>query len=115
MLIDHKKDTQEFDQDAKDVMAFLSKELALPLSAVRPQKRIRQDLNIDGPDAWQLIESFAAEFVVDVDDFRYTDYFGQTPQPQWASFILGLFGNARPLRTLYVADLVQAKKIKFIK
>lgn len=97
-----------------EVIEFLSRELAMDKSKIWPSSRLRQDLRVDGADAMQLIEAFAVAFEVDTDDFRFTDYFGETPQPQWIAFTLWLFGNGQPLKTLTVENLTHAAMLKVL-
>ena len=95
-----------------EVIEFLSRELAMDKSKIWPSSRLRQDLKVDGADAMQLVAAFSVTFDVDTEDFRVTDYFGEKPQPQWVAFVLWLFGNGQPLKTLTVQNLIHAALLK---
>ena len=95
-----------------EVIEFLSRELAMDKSKIWPSSRLRQDLRVDGADAMQLIEAFSVAFEVDTDDFRFTDYFGEKPQPQWVAYMLWIFGNGQPLKTLTVQNLIHSALLK---
>ena len=95
-----------------EVIEFLSRELAMDKSKIWPSSRLRQDLKVDGADAMQLVAAFSVTFDVDTEDFRFTDNFGEKPQPQWVAFVLWLFGNGQPLKTLTVQNLIHAALLK---
>ncbi len=95
--------------DLERVIAFLCKELALTPEKVTLHARLRQDLGVDGEDAEYLLEGFVHLFEIDDSRLRLNDYFG--PEAGFnpvLSFILWIFGNRKPLKTLRVADLVRA-------
>lgn len=102
-------DPDKYESPAKKVTSFFSNELALPAEQINMTSRLRQDLKIDGVDAANILEAYALTFDVDIDSFRVNDYFGTETEihPVWG-WILWIFGNGRPLKTLTVADLVRA-------
>ena len=93
----------------QDVLAFLAEELGLEREKLSIWTRLREDLKLDGDAANELIVNYAYAFHVDIEGFRVNDYFnagtGGNPSPFLAK-ILWLFGNATPLKTLTVRDLV---------
>jgi len=94
---------------ASRVVAFLSNELAIPASDIKMLTRLRQDLKLNGVDAANMIEAFGLTFDVNVDAFRANDYFapeeGGNEKLLW---VLWIFGNGKPLKTLTVKDLILA-------
>lgn len=91
---------------AEEVIAFLARELDVPQETITPASRLRQDLGLDGEDAEYLIEAFGLHFDLDMSGLRINDYFaadaGVNPV---LSYMLWIFGNGRPLRTLRVSAL----------
>lgn len=103
-------------QTSTDVKAFLADLLQCEPESLQAPMRLRQDLGLDGADAEEVIEAFALRFDVDISLFRMNDYFGPEAgiNPVW-SFLLYLSGNAKPLKTLTIADLVTAAAQGFLK
>ena len=99
-----------FDTEKK-VVAFLQDVLEVSAGKVMPWSRIGQDLGVDGEDAEELLSLFSSHFNVDISGFHIGDYFGAEAgiNPPLA-FMLRIFGNARPHKTLKVSDLVEAVK-----
>lgn len=97
-------------QTEKDVVAFLGEELGALPDDVSVWTRLRQDLRVDGDAANGLLADFSYVFAVDMAGFRVNDYFraGDGGAHPVLSAILWLFGNAKPLKTLTVRDLVRA-------
>ena len=95
----------------RQIIIFLSKELSLDPGNLSPQKKIRQDLGVDGGDALELLEAFSTEFGVEFDTFRINDYFGpEAGINPVLSAVLWVFGNSKPLKTLRILDLFRAAK-----
>jgi len=70
-------------------------------------KRLLEDLGIDGADASELLEEFAERFHVDMSGFRPADYFG--PEAGFSPLALLYYRLLRRLpktEPLYVRDLV---------
>lgn len=101
--------TEKYESPAQKVIAFFSNELAVPPEGINMTSRLRQDLKMNGIDAVNILEAYALTFDVDIGNFRTNDYFGTEkeihPVLGWMFWI---FGNARPLKTLTIADLVRA-------
>jgi len=100
---------EKYETPARRVRDFLAEELDMPAEKINLTSRLRQDLKITASDAADILESFSLTFGIDIGGFRVNDYFsaGPTPHPAF-SFLLWLFGNAKPLKTLRVTDLVRA-------
>lgn len=95
------------------VMTFLSRELSVGKTNITPSTRLRQDLGLDGEDAEYLLEAFSLHFDVNIDSFRFNDYFGpEAGGNPVLSFVLWIFGNSKPLKTLRVNDLINATATK---
>jgi len=93
----------------QDVIAFLAQTLALPEEKVTIWSRLRQDLHVDGDVAADLIADFAYAFHVDLENFRFNDFFNTGGNaPAWMAWWLSWFGNAKTLKTLTVRDLIRA-------
>lgn len=93
----------------KDVIAFLAGQLGEKGGGITIWTRIRQDLKLDGDDAAELIANYAYAFHVDIDAFRFGDYFSTAGSPHpLLAWWLYLFGNGRPLKNLTVRDLINA-------
>lgn len=92
----------------QDLIAFLGEEIGETREQITIWTRVRQDLGVDGDAAADLIANYAYAFHVDIENFRFNDYFntGGNPHPVLAWW-LSLFGNGRPLKTLTVRDLIQ--------
>lgn len=95
------------------VTAFLARELSVPEGNITPATRLRQDLGLDGEDAEYVLEAFSLHFDVNIDGFRFNDYFGpEAGINPVLSFVLWIFGNSKPLKTLRVSDLINATATK---
>lgn len=96
---------------AAQIVALLAEALDIPAQRIGMLTRLRQDLKLDGPVAEEVIALFALTFEVDTGPFRVNDYFAATPGGAGNGFfapLLWMFGNAKPLKTLTVKDLVLA-------
>jgi hypothetical protein len=92
-----------------DVVNFLADELNIDPAAIGPHTRLRQDLGINVDTADELVKDFSYTFRADISSFRINDYFGpDSGVGELAAFFLGLFGNAKRLKTLTVAELARA-------
>jgi hypothetical protein len=76
--------------------------------AVTPDKRLLEDLGIDGADACELLEEFADHFHVDMTGFRPIDYFGPEAGFSPLLVIYRFFRPGAATEPLYVRDLVSA-------
>jgi hypothetical protein len=65
------------------VLRLVSEELSIKLSKLKLSDRLRVDLGMDGTDAVEFFESFAAGFNVDCAELqdRWGDYFGPEAAP----------------------------------
>ena len=61
---------------ATRVAEFLARELHVKSGRLESGTRLRQDLNVDGADAIELLDKFAEEFDVDMSGCDLTQYFG---------------------------------------
>jgi len=101
--------TQEYETPAQKVISFFAEQLGVLPESVNLTSRLRQDLGLNGEEAADLLELYALSFDVDIDAFRINDYFGaDAGMIPVLSYLLWIFGNGRPLKTLTIADLVRA-------
>ena len=65
------------------VLRSVSKERGIRLAKLKLSDRLRVDLGMDGTDAVEFFESFAAEFNVDCSELQncWNDYFGPEAAP----------------------------------
>ena len=103
-------------KNEQDVVAFLAEELERPRDQITIWTRLRQDLCLDGDSAAELLANYAYAFHVDIDAFRFNDYFntGGNAVP-WLAWWLSLFGNAKPLKTLTVRDLINGAEAGYLR
>jgi len=98
------------------VAAFVAGEVGVPRGRVRWSTTLLGDLGVDGMDAEELMESFAAEFHVDLSEWDHRRYFGPeggfNPFAMLWTLLLYMLGQtpeqAAGLRPLTIGDLVAA-------
>ena len=94
---------------AQIVVNFLSEELGIPVEEINLTSKLRQDLKVDGEKAVDLLELFSLTHDVNIDSFRVNDYFGdEIANNRAIMFMMWLFGNGRPLKSLTVVDLIKS-------
>lgn len=108
-ILSEQDSSAQYETPARRVRDFLAEELDMAPEKINLTSRLRQDLKITAPDAADILESFSLTFGIDIESFRINDYFSARPTPHPAfAVLLWLFGNAKPLKTLRVTDLVRA-------
>ncbi|MFL5542517.1 MAG: DUF1493 family protein, partial [Longimicrobiaceae bacterium] len=98
------------------IAGFVADEVGVPRGRVRWSTTLLGDLGVDGMDAHDLMERFAAEFHVDLSEYDHNRYFG--PEAGFNPFLgawillLQLFGQtpeeAAQRRPLTIGDLAGA-------
>jgi len=82
------------------IVRFVAEKVGVRRSKVSEGTRLREDLGVDGDDAYDLLTAFIKEFRVRNENFDLADHFG--PEG-WGSF--GLIGRLLPLT---VQDLIDS-------
>lgn len=67
-----------------------------------PTTSLQDELQIYGDDASEILIKFCDEFNVDLNGFRFEDYF--RPEPDWTDF----FRKKKAYKKLVLGDLVEA-------
>lgn len=96
---------------------FVAEELKIAPEKLKEDDRLQHDLGLDGNDAAQFIERFAARFDVDMTRFVFADYFGKEAfgcVPLWIFWIVipPLRPKVRPVTLADLQKSVRAKKWK---
>ena len=63
----------------KDIINIISHETGLPVSKINMGSTLLGDLNIDGDDAYEIIEKINAIYKPDLSSFVFKDYFREEP------------------------------------
>lgn len=71
------------------IIDFLEQALGVDRCALHGGTRLGQDLGVDGDDAEELMQAFAAQFNVDLDGFNFGRHFG-SEAPTNPLVLLGL-------------------------
>ena len=66
------------------VIQFVAEWTAVPVSQVREETRLGEDLGLDGDDAGEFMVEFARRFHVDLTGFEFSRHFG--PEAGWCPF-----------------------------
>ena len=95
------------------VSQFVSEELGVPATRIKPETRLLHDLGVDGDDAGDLLQHFSARFHVDLSAFRFSWHFG--PEAGWSPlyFLYCFFfarGRHRDL-PVTIQDLAEAADV----
>jgi acyl carrier protein len=92
------------------VREFVATARYTSVDKVTLDKSLFHDLGVDGDDAVELINGFAAQFNVSLDGFDYQKYFGAEVASGPVVFLVELFKKEKSgkLRRLEIADLVRA-------
>ena len=91
-----------------NVIRLISEVILVPASHINADTRLLEDLGVDGDDAVELLESFAARFKVDLAEFPFNRHFG--PEAAWCppySLYLWLNGGSK-LEAVTVGQLAEA-------
>jgi len=62
-----------------EIIEILSIESGVPLSKISDNSTLLGDLNIDGDDAWSLLQECNSRFNLDLKDFNFDTYFRNEP------------------------------------
>jgi len=98
------------------IAAFVADEVGVPRGRVCWSTRLLGDLGVDGMDAHNLMERFAAEFHVDLGEYEHDRYFGPEAGTNPVAFLWMVLVNllaptpeqAAGLRPLTIGDLAAA-------
>lgn len=92
------------------VREFVAVALSAPLATVTLHKSLFHDLGVDGDDACELLEGFAARFNVNLDGFDMRQHFGPEGFISPVAFFVELLTGrgAKGMRRLEIADLIKA-------
>jgi len=74
-----------------------------------------RDLGLDGADAAEFIQDFAAEFHVDASRFEFDKYFGPEavdPMFEFRRLVKRRFRARRPLRVADLAKAIQSRTLE---
>jgi len=96
---------------------FVAEELKIAPEKLNDDDRLQHDLGLDGKDAAQFIERYAARFGVDMTRFVFSDYFGKESLgclPLWIVWIVipPLRPKVRPVTLADLQKSLRAKKWK---
>jgi hypothetical protein len=77
------------------VLDLIARMTQISRSKVTPEKTL-QDLGVEGTDAWELLESFAEQFAVDMAEFVFEEHFYHEAEilfmiPRTSDELLSLF------------------------
>ena len=97
----------------KDIINIISHEAGVPASKINMNTTLLGDLNIDGDDAYEVIEKIHAMYKPDLSKFIFKDYFREEPCFKGLIYLLRLLkykdthkaSNKKPMT---VSMLVQA-------
>jgi acyl carrier protein len=92
----------ESDAQARDVVAFVVRQVGCNPERVTPQSRILEDLGVDGTDAADLMDEFGKKFGVDLATFQFSRHFGPEVIPLSAGAKFLAFICAAALSTVYL-------------
>jgi acyl carrier protein len=95
------------------VTEFVASARSTSVEKVTLNKSLFHDLGIDGDDAVDLINGFAAQFDVSLEGFDFQEYFGPEATSGPIEFFVELLTKEkyRKLRRLEIADLVKAASV----
>lgn len=82
-----------------DLIDFLSLKAGIPISSINYNSLIEDDLGITGDDAEELIIEFSKRFKVNINDFKFSDYFNSEPS---------IFIASKNIKLLTVKNLAEA-------
>jgi Protein of unknown function (DUF1493) len=100
-----------------DLRDFVASELRLDATKLKETDRLQHDFGLDGRDAAQFLERFAARFEVDMTAFQFEDYFGKESAgciPLWLVWMVipPLRPKVKPITLSDLQRSVKAKKWK---
>ena len=95
------------------VLKIISREMDLPIDAISMHSTLLVDLNIDGDDAWEVLERCYEQFGLDISSLKFTDYFSSEPCHKGMYYIFRKLKFkdehlARNKKRLTVTDLINA-------
>lgn len=89
------------------LISFITSELGLTSGALTLNSRLKQDLGLMPEDAMDLIKQLSVEYDVDIESFRFNDYYIPAQGLNVVlSYILSIFGNSKPVKSLKVSDIL---------
>lgn len=101
------KTGREGEEREREVVAWLAEFLAVAPAKVKLEARIAQDLGVDGDDAEELMQAFAARFEVALDDFEFDRHFAQEGAGNPMCYVAQVFREDE-LVPVRVRDFVRA-------
>ena len=91
------------------VKSFVSLHLGIRKEHLSPDRRLLEDLGIDGDDAMDFLNSFCEEFSLDCSAFRFDRHFGPDAAPILANLLWGhVVGLQFKTVPISMADLIEA-------
>lgn len=93
-----------------DVKLFIAATLGTKLESLSDHASLFHDLGVDGDDASDLINGFAAQFNVSLEGFDFQKYFGAETASGPIAFFVELFTKEKSAKLcpLRISDLVNA-------
>lgn len=101
----------------QDIIQIVCEQTAHSPKRVTLEARLFHDLGVDGADGWNVIETFAKKYSVDISDVRMGKYFGSEAGATPLTFIRWLVDPAfrrgdhfTPIRVRDLVDCARAGK-----
>ncbi len=92
-----------------DVIAFISHGLSIPAKVIDESSSLFHDLGVDGDDAGDFLATFAKQFDVSLEQFVFSDYFGDETSGTPFSLLLSMLRDSdSSFKRLEVRKLVEA-------
>lgn len=85
----------------QEVIVFVPEATGFDLARLTADTRLNGELGVDGDDGNELLAAYASRFRVDMEGFRFDDYFG--PEAAWNFSIVEL----QPLRIGRLAEAAE--------
>ena len=89
------------------VVQFVAKEAGLSPEKIKAHSRLREDLHVDGDDAYDLLTAFSKRFHVQGENLVLADHFG----PEGSGLLAFLFWRKKLLLPITIQDLIDSAAV----
>lgn len=88
---------------SESVVEFIAERLKIPADRLRADRRLNQDLGVDGDDAYELLIAFSEKFHLPPEGLVYSEHFG----PEASLNPVSLWFRNRKV-PITIGDLIQS-------